>query len=91
MTVALAVRMTVHCVWVGVEVEEVWAGDGKTFPSEGDVLSMHYTGTLAESGEKFDSSRDREGSPPFTFSIGVGQVTTSPAVYSIVVLFRICR
>jgi len=37
----------------------------------GDMLSMHYVGTL-ESGEKFDSSYDR--SEPFKFQIGVGQV-----------------
>merc|ERR1712038_1502225 len=37
----------------------------------GDMLSMHYVGTL-ESGAKFDSSYDR--SEPFKFQIGVGQV-----------------
>jgi len=37
-----------------------------------DMLSMHYTGTLTETGAKFDSSHDRQ--QPFQFQIGVGQV-----------------
>jgi FK506-binding protein 1 len=47
-------------------------GDGKTFPQTGDVLSMHYVGTLASNGKQFDSSRDRN--EPFEFTIGVGEV-----------------
>jgi FKBP-type peptidyl-prolyl cis-trans isomerase len=38
----------------------------------GDQLSMHYTGTLLETGAKFDSSLDR--GEPFKFTLGAGQV-----------------
>jgi FK506-binding protein 2 len=40
--------------------------------AKGDLLHMHYTGTLYEDGSKFDSSVDR--GTPFTFTLGTGQV-----------------
>jgi FKBP-type peptidyl-prolyl cis-trans isomerase len=41
-------------------------------PRAGDKLAMHYTGSLASNGTIFDSSRN--GSTPFVFTIGIGQV-----------------
>ena len=39
---------------------------------KGDNLSMHYTGFLKSTGEKFDSSLDRKQA--FEFTLGAGQV-----------------
>ncbi|RUS21693.1 hypothetical protein BC937DRAFT_91805 [Endogone sp. FLAS-F59071] len=39
---------------------------------KGDILKMHYTGTLASTGTKFDSSLDR--GTPFEFKLGAGEV-----------------
>jgi FK506-binding protein 1 len=57
---------------MGVTKTTMQPGDGKTYPKQGDRLTMHYHGTLASNGEKFDASRDR--GRPFQFTIGIGQV-----------------
>lgn len=51
-------------------VEDLIVGTGEEVKN-GNVLSMHYEGTL-EDGTKFDSSYDR--GEPFTFTVGAGQV-----------------
>ena len=56
-------------------------GDGKTFPKKGDMLTMHYHGSLAATGAKFDASYDRGA--PFKFQIGVGQVNFPSCLFSL--------
>lgn len=55
----------------GLQYVDLVEGTGAT-PQRGQRVVVHYTGTLAENGAKFDSSRDRN--QPFTFNIGIGQV-----------------
>lgn len=57
---------------MGVTKEVLREGDGTNFPTEGQKLTMHYLGTLASNGSKFDSSYDR--GTPFQFNIGKGEV-----------------
>ncbi|KAF9506868.1 hypothetical protein BS47DRAFT_1352343 [Hydnum rufescens UP504] len=56
---------------MGVEIQRISPGDGKTYPKYGDIVTIHYVGRLAD-GTKFDSSRDRQS--PFVTKIGVGAV-----------------
>ncbi|KAK0217224.1 peptidyl-prolyl cis-trans isomerase [Armillaria fumosa] len=56
---------------MGVVIETLTPGDGRSFPKKGDKVTMHYVGTLND-GSKFDSSRDR--GHPFVTEIGVGKV-----------------
>eukprot|EP01046_Picozoa_sp_COSAG06_P050251 COSAG06_NODE_7916_length_2335_cov_1.227639_1_plen_188_part_00 len=64
----------VHKLAGGLQVETTKAVEPcpGALTKAGDRLSMHYTGTLASDGTKFDSSRDR--SQPFDFELGAGRV-----------------
>jgi len=54
----------------GLEIEILQEGNGQE-TKNGDMVSVHYTGTLVN-GTKFDSSVDR--GQPFEFSLGEGRV-----------------
>uniref|UniRef100_A0A8C6F5H3 peptidylprolyl isomerase n=1 Tax=Monodon monoceros TaxID=40151 RepID=A0A8C6F5H3_MONMO len=56
---------------MGVQVETISPGDGRTFPKRGQTCVVHYTGML-EDGKNFDSSRDRN--KPFKFVLGKQEV-----------------
>uniref|UniRef100_A0A9J7Y8L2 peptidylprolyl isomerase n=2 Tax=Cyprinus carpio TaxID=7962 RepID=A0A9J7Y8L2_CYPCA len=56
---------------MGVEIETITPGDGRTFPKKGQTCVVHYVGSLTD-GRKFDSSRDRD--KPFKFKIGKQEV-----------------
>eukprot|EP01094_Clydonella_sp_ATCC50884_P014316 TRINITY_DN2470_c0_g1_i1.p1 TRINITY_DN2470_c0_g1~~TRINITY_DN2470_c0_g1_i1.p1 ORF type:complete len:142 (-),score=54.98 TRINITY_DN2470_c0_g1_i1:371-796(-) len=53
-----------------VDVQTIEAGDGCTYPKEGQILTVHYRGLL-DDGFEFDST---EGKEPLQFKFGVGQV-----------------
>lgn len=54
------------------QVKHLKEGDGKSFPAAGTQATVHYTGTMPDTGNKFDSSVDRNR--PFTFNVQRGQV-----------------
>ena len=54
----------------GLKYDDTVIGDGAT-AEKGQTVSVHYTGWLT-SGEKFDSSKDRND--PFQFPLGAGRV-----------------
>lgn len=54
----------------GLEITMIEEGTGET-PAAGDIVVVHYTGTL-EDGTKFDSSYDR--GEPIAFALGQGRV-----------------
>lgn len=56
---------------MGVQVDTICPGDGRTFPKKGQTATVHYEGRL-EDGKKFDSSRDRNKA--FKFKIGHQEV-----------------
>jgi FKBP-type peptidyl-prolyl cis-trans isomerase FkpA len=54
----------------GLKYEDLVEGTGDPAKA-GQIISVHYTGWLAD-GKKFDSSKDR--GEPFPFALGQGQV-----------------
>jgi len=57
----------------GLQIEKTHTVDScNRRTTKGDVLEMHYRGTLASDGTQFDSSYDR--GTPLTFEIGAGRV-----------------
>jgi FKBP-type peptidyl-prolyl cis-trans isomerase len=53
-----------------LKIEDLELGTGDA-AADGDVLEVHYVGTL-EDETKFDSSRDRDAT--FSFTLGAGEV-----------------
>ena len=57
----------------GLKIEQVSKPDAcEKTAKKGDTLTMHYTGVLQATGNKFDSSYRRND--PHKFQLGVGQV-----------------
>lgn len=55
-----------------LKIETLTGGDCSRKAKNGDTLSMHYKGTLADGGSEFDSSYKR--GKPFQLELGAGMV-----------------
>lgn len=55
-----------------LQSEDLKVGTGREAKA-GDKVTVHYHGTLASNGSKFDASRDR-GDAGFVFTLGKGMV-----------------
>merc|ERR1712137_659037 len=55
-----------------VDVVTIEAGDGVTYPKEGDIVSVYYSGYLQDDGFCFDSKQRDDD--PFRFTIGKEEV-----------------
>ncbi|KAJ5523178.1 FK506-binding protein 2 [Penicillium frequentans] len=69
-TIFLSLASLAVAAELGIEVTHKVECDRKT--QKGDKVSMHYRGTLAADGSKFDASYDRNA--PLSFTVGAGQV-----------------
>ena len=56
----------------GIYLRTVKPGDAANYPQPGDAVNIHYEAFLKDTGEKFDSTRDRRR--PISFRVGEQQV-----------------
>ena len=56
----------------GIYLRTVKPGDAANYPKPGDAVKIHYEAFLKDTGEKFDSTRDRRR--PISFRVGEQQV-----------------